>query len=44
MTCNVTSFLTVFESYEGDWWKIMKGCAQWNLYTIEKPASSKSRQ
>ena len=30
MTCNFTSFLTVFQSYQDDVWMIMKGCVQWN--------------
>ena len=30
MTCDFTSFLTVFQSYQDDVWMIMKGCAQEN--------------
>ena len=30
MTCDFTSFLTVFQSYQDDFWMIMKGCVQWN--------------
>ena len=30
MTCDFTSFLTVFQSYQDDVWMIMKGCVQWN--------------
>ena len=30
MTCNFTSFLTVFQLYQDDVWMIMKGCVQWN--------------
>ena len=30
MTCNFTSFSTVFKSYQDDWQVIMKGCVQWN--------------
>ena len=30
MTCEFTSFLTVFQSYQDDVWMIMKGCVQWN--------------
>ena len=30
MTCDFTSFLTVFQSYQEDVWMIMKGCVQWN--------------
>ena len=26
MTCDFTSLLTVFQSYQDDVWKIMKGC------------------
>ena len=30
MTCDFTSFLTVFQSYQEDVWMIMKGCVQWD--------------
>ena len=30
MTCDFTSFLTVFQSYQDDVWMIMKGFVQWN--------------
>ena len=30
MTCDFTSFLTLFQSYLDDVWMIMKGCVQWN--------------
>ena len=30
MTCDFTSFSTVFQSYQDDIWMIMKGCVQWN--------------
>ena len=30
VTCDFTSFLTVFQSYQDDVWVIMKGCVQWN--------------
>ena len=30
MTCDFTSFLTVFQSYQEDVWMIMKGSVQWN--------------
>ena len=30
MTCDFTSFLTVFQSYQDDVRMIMKGCVQWN--------------
>ena len=29
-TCDFTSFLKVFQSYQDDVWMIMKGCVQWN--------------
>ena len=31
MAYDVTSFLTVFQSYQDDGWMIMKGSVQWNL-------------
>ena len=30
MTCDFTSFLTVFQSYQDNVLMIMKGCVQWN--------------
>ena len=30
MTCNFTSFSTVFQLYQGNGRMIMKGCVQWN--------------
>ena len=30
MTCDFTSFLTVFQSYQDDVRMIMIGCVQWN--------------
>ena len=30
MTCDFTSFSTVFQSYQDDERLIMKGCVQWN--------------
>ena len=30
MTCDFTSFLTVFQSYQDDVLMMMKGCVQWN--------------
>ena len=30
MTCNFTSFLTVFQSYQVNGWMIIVGCVQWN--------------
>ena len=35
MTCDFTSFLTVFQSYQDDVRLIMKGCVQWNSVTVE---------
>ena len=35
MTCDFTSFLTAFQSYQNDVRMIMKGCVQWN-FTAEK--------
>ena len=29
MTCGFTSFSTVFQSYQGDWLRIIKGLVQW---------------
>ena len=44
MTCDVTSFLTVFQSYQDDGRMIMEGCMQWNLvYGWEDFASSGDR-
>ena len=41
MTCNFTSFSTVFQSYQDNWWMIMKSCVQWNpTYGCEDFASS----
>ena len=36
MTCDFTSFSTVFQSYQHDERLIMKGCVQWILFTVEK--------
>ena len=36
MMCDFTSFSTVFQSYQDDGRMIMKGCVQWNTYTVEK--------
>ena len=36
MTCNFTSFSTVFKSYQDNGWPIMKGCVQWSLYYGQK--------
>ena len=30
MSCEFTSFSTVFQSYQDNAWVIMKDCAQWN--------------
>ena len=41
MTCDLTSFLTVFQSYQDDVRMIMKGCVQWNsVYGREDFTSS----
>ena len=34
MTCDLTSFLTVFQSYQDDVRMIMKGCVQWNSVKV----------
>ena len=39
MTCDFTSFLTVFQSYQDNGWMIIKGCVQWNSFTAEKVSS-----
>ena len=36
MTCNFTSFLTVFQSYQDDAWMIMKGCVNGTPFTVER--------
>ena len=37
MTCDFTSFLTVFQSYQDDGQMIMKGCVQWSpVYSLER--------
>ena len=36
MTCDFTSFSTVFRSYQDDERLIMKGCVQWNPVYGEK--------
>ena len=36
MICGFTFFSTVFQSYQDDGRLIMKGCVQWNLFTVEK--------
>ena len=44
ITCDFTSFLTVFQSYQDDVWMIMKGCVQWNsVYGWEDFPSSEDR-
>ena len=41
MTCDLTSFLSVFQSYQDDVWMVMKGCVQWSsVYGGEDFASS----
>ena len=36
MICDFMSFLIVFQSYQDDGGVIMKGCVQWNSFTVEK--------
>ena len=36
MTCDFTSFSTVFQSYQDDERLIMKGSVQWNSFIVEK--------
>ena len=44
MTCDFTSFLTVFQSYQDDVWMRMIGCVQWNsVYGREDFTSSEDR-
>ena len=44
MTCDFTSFLTVFQSYEDDVRMIMKSCVQWNfVYGCGDITSSEGR-
>ena len=44
MTCDFTSFSSVFQSYQDDGQMIMKGCVQWNpVYGWEDFASSGDR-
>ena len=35
ITCDFTSFSTIFQSYQNDRWMIMKGCVQWTPFMIE---------
>ena len=38
IACDLTSFSTVFQSYQDDGWMIMKGCVQWNpIYGLDSP-------
>ena len=34
--CDFTAISTVFQSYQEDERIIMKGCVQWNPFTVEK--------
>ena len=44
MTCDFTSFFTVFQSYQDDVWMIMTGSVQWNsVYGWEDFTSSEDR-
>ena len=36
MTCDFTSFSTIFQSYQDDGRMIMKDYVQWNPFTVEK--------
>ena len=36
MICDFMSFLIVLQSYQDDGRVIMKGCVQWNPFTVEK--------
>ena len=36
LTCDFTSFSTVFQSYQDDGWVIMKGCVQWTPFMAGK--------
>ena len=36
MTCDFTSFLTVFQSYQDNVWMIMKGLCNGTSFTVEK--------
>ena len=36
MDCNFASFSTVFQPYQDDGRMIVKGCMQWNPFTVEK--------
>ena len=40
MTCDFTSFSTVFQSYQDNGRVIMKNCVQWNPFAIEKTSAS----
>ena len=42
MTFDFMSFLTVFQSYQGNGWMIMKGCVQWNPVAVERHISLKA--
>ena len=44
MTCDFTSFLTVFQSYQDNVWMTLKGCVQWNsVYGCKDFISSEDR-
>ena len=36
MICDFTPISTVFQSYQDDGRVIMKGCVQWNPFTVER--------
>ena len=39
MTCNFTSYSTIFQLYHDDGRMIMKDCVQWNLFRVERISS-----
>ena len=44
MSCDFTSFSTVFQSYQDDWRLIMKGCVQWNFVNGREDFASSGDQ
>ena len=43
MTCDFTSFLTVFQSYQDDVWMIMKAVCNGTLFRVEEKISPRVR-
>ena len=41
MTCDFTSFSTVFQSHEDDGWVITKESVQWNPFTVGKSTNNR---